>query len=46
LTLAVVEELVLTDLNRMDAERAARKWPEETRRQLDYMPYVTLVVRM
>lgn len=40
-TAALVAELIAADLNREVAERFAREQPEESRRQLSFLPYVT-----
>ena len=40
-TAALIAELTAADLNREVAERYARERPEESRRQLSYLPFVT-----
>ena len=40
-TAALVAELIAADLNREVAERFARELPDEARRQLSYLPFVT-----
>ena len=40
-TVALVAQLVAADLNRETAERFARERPDECRRQLAYLPFVT-----
>ncbi|HZG46464.1 MAG TPA: hypothetical protein VEZ41_09390, partial [Allosphingosinicella sp.] len=40
-TRTLIEALVTADLNRGDAERLVGEKPEECRRQMEYLPYVT-----